>query len=188
MPFSIFLIIMIFDWLFNKFQILRKYDKALFCIMAIITIVINMNLLSLYRKHKTYVPNARDDYYKAAYIMSQIKNPKVMCFPMSYGIGTPAGSLPACRYWILQAGATNEMIEEREKDLKSGVADFICIPSPSNEKVKEFESYGYVLYGTAPGFFSSKVSVFGRPGLKLPPEDFHVSQWDVWLKRNIFGI
>lgn len=134
---------------------------------------------------------ARTNYYTAAYVMAQIKNPTVMSYPNDSGTGFPAGTLPACRYWVRQTGATEVMLEERDSVLRRGIADFICINE--EEDPREIERCGYVFYCHAPLLGSkphpeSHIRVYGRPGLRLPPASFHVSQWDIWLKRNMFGI
>ena len=188
-PFTIFFILLLFDFMMNKFPRLHERKNGLCALFIIFSIVINY--YGCYQIRFKFNEKSNMNYYKAAYIMSQINNPKVMYFPMSYGIGTPAGSLPACKYWISQAGATKEMRKEADDVLRSGVADFVLIYNPNEKKIKEIENYGYVFYCNAPMYDVKKTSslfVFGRPGLRLPPEDFHVSQWDVWLKRNIFGI
>lgn len=196
MSFSIFLIMAIIEFVMRKAPCLHQYYKALCVVIAAISIGFN----SLWSYRISFYEEAREDYFKAAYVMSQIKDPKVM---YASGIGMPAGCLPAGRYWIVQSGATAEMSEEAKSYVERGIPDFVCTIPPKNEEdmgkwkegLKEIESCGYVFYCTAPRMRSKfqtkapvKYYVYGRPGLRLPPEDFHVSQWDVWLKRNIFGI
>ena len=186
LPFFIFLCVTIVEVVLNRLNHLRKGLAVECVIIAILSIGFNLSFVHRF----TFDKDARTNYYKAAYVMSQIKNPRVMWYSIDYGTGIPAGCLPGCRYWTLQAGATKDMIRERENDIIKGVPDFICT-FPSEEKVKKIEQGGYVFYCKSPVYYSkspSNVSVYGRPGLRLPPEDFHVSQWDVWLKRNIFGI
>ena len=194
LPFSVFFVVEVVSFLFDRKQWLRENVKKLCILSAFLSIALNI-FLEVTRFDISVEKEKRTNFYKAGYVMSQVKKPKVFYCSEGYGIGLAADFLPACRYWICQAGASKEMIEEREKDLKRGVADFVIIENPSVEKKKELESYGYVYYCSAPipryrrdcksGFYTQ---VYGRPGLRLPPADFHVSQWDVWLKRNIFGI
>ena len=191
MPFSIFIILLIVNITFNKISLLREHITSLCVTIMILSIAANLSIF--YFNYKRNIEeNIREEYYNAVYVMSQVNQPKVMYNSLDWGVGLAANSLPACRYWIRQIGATDEMMREREDALKSGVADFVLWNNPSEERVKEFESYGYVFYCIVPTYFFKaddyRLSLFGRPGLKLPPEDFHVSQWDVWLKRNIFGI
>lgn len=196
MPFFIFFLLTIIEFILCKTPRLCQFRKMV-CAVTVIAII-SINMFSILRF--AFDDNARANYYKAAYVMSQMEKPTLMWYSaVDFGVGTPAGILPACRYWICQNGATGEMIKEREYDLENGVPDFVCILLPNKEdRMKVFEerkerieSYGYVFYCKSPVYRSkspSNMFVYGRPGLRLPPEDFHVSQWDVWLKRNIFGI
>ena len=180
------------DFVIRKKNCSKSSVRVLSIVIAFFSLCFNMYFYS-YRQIKSDEEQiVRSNYYDAAYIMTQIEKPKVF-YSGGWGTGFPADILPACRYWIGQTGATKEMVEEREKDLKSGIADFVCVWSKNEEVIKKVESYGYIFYCYAPQYGgtdtnATAVSLFGRPGLKLPPEDFHVSQWDVWLKRNIFGI
>ena len=189
LPFFIFIILTIADLIFRKYAQLRKNTAVLCVIMAICILAIRGIIFQ-----KNYRVGDEEacisNYYKAAYVMSQIENPKLLG---GSNFGVAAHGLPACRYWIEQSGATEEMIKEREKDLESGVADFVCVSSFDEEAKRNVENCGYVFYCNAPVFSQTNINpagsaVYGRPGLRLPPADFHVSQWDVWLKRNIFGI
>ena len=193
MPFSIFIILLIANITINKIPLLKEKEYVIALCMIIMTLSMGVNLSIFYFNFKRKIDvNIKSGYYTAAYIMSQINNPKVMYDCIDWGVGLTANSLPACRYWIRQTGATDEMKKEAEDALKSKVADFVFMVNPNEEKVKELENYGYIYYCIIPTYLFKtddyKLSLFGRPGLKLPPEDFHVSQWDVWLKRNIFGI
>ena len=83
------------------------------------------------------------------------------------------------------------MEAERDSILRKGIPDFICLNREMSPD--DVLRCGYVFYCHAPLLGSQPrpenyISLYGRPGLRMPPPDFHVSQWDVWLKRNIFGI
>lgn len=193
MPFSIILIMVFTEFITDKIPLLRKNIGALGTIVVILSMATN---LVVYTTRKfTLDDETRQRRYRAEYVMSQIKKPKLFYYnECESGIGMPAGVLPACKHWIRQSGCTEEMDGERQESFRSGAADFVCAVNPDEEEIKEIEGCGYVYYYDAPRFHwrSAKerhdVSVFGRPGLRLPPEDFHVSKWDVWLKRNILGI
>ena len=189
LPFSLFLILLIVDFVFNKYAIWRTKTTTMCALTAFFALAITFAFYHI--RNFKLDEEARENYYKASYIMAQIKKPKVFNNSVyDNSVGIPAGTLPCCRYWMGQAGGWEAMKIEREKYLKSGVADFVCIDDGGNEeRRKEVEELGYVYYCTVQIVSKSHITyVFGRPGLKLPPEDFHVSQWDVWLKRNIFGI
>ena len=189
LPFSVFLVLSLVDFTLNKIPRLQKSIVAL-CFVALVC-SISINLFFYYRKILKVEEDTKSNYYTAAYVMSQIKDPKIFNYKdLELGIGMPVGALPACRHWFNQAGATEEMKKDGKETLRNKVADFVCINSSNEDDKEEIEQYGYVFYCNAPRYNTkrSPKSLYGRPGLKLPPEDFHVSQWDVWLKRNIFGI
>ena len=192
LPFSIFFILAIAEFTMNKFPFIVKKNTALLCIGLALSVLLINGLSFVCRINKlNNADEVKENYYKAAYVMAQIEKPKVYNDNVyDTQVGMPAGALPAFRYWMHQTGAWIEMEKEREAYLKSGRADFVCVSDCNQEKRKEIEELGYILYCKVPRYKSktSQTYVFGRPGLKLPPEDFHVSQWDVWLKRNIFGI
>ena len=187
MPFAVFLLIVLIETIVCKMSKWHIHIAPLCLIMGIVSICFNiLRITNAYNKWNN------ESMYKAVYVMSQIKNPKIMD---NFSIGVPVNALPACRYAIGQVGATKEMVEERERDFKRGVADFVFVynPNEKEERIKEIESLGYVFYCKTTAYVNincqqKEVALFGRPGLRLPPENFHVSQWDVWLKRNIFGI
>lgn len=71
---------------------------------------------------------ARETYYRYAYLMSQVPNPKVIywdCY--ATGFETPAHGLPACKYWAGQNGATPAMRQAQEQAVRDGVADFVLV-------------------------------------------------------------
>ena len=190
-PFAIFPIIKIVEVLFDKLRLFARLTPVLCLFAAIVSIAINVISVN-----KKFEPSKiwRQSYYRANYVMAQIEHPKVLCYSHDYGIGAPAGVIPACKYWALQNGATEEMISEREQALKNGSPDFVIVlvkyeDSEFYDETERVENAGYVLYETTLGEYRPSICrVYGRPGLKLPPDDFYVSDWDVWLKRNIFGI
>lgn len=191
LPFSIFLIIVLVEMAFRKIRMAARFTPALCLVAACVSIGVNVFPVNeSFDLHK----DCRQSYYRANYVMAQIKQPKVLYYGLERGIGTPAGSIPACKYWALQNGSTNDMLAEREKTLVSGVADFVIVHESVNGdfsfvEPKHVEDAGYVLYETiGGGYHSYMFLVYGRPGLRLPPDSFYVSDWDVWLKRNIFGI
>lgn len=190
-PFSLFLIILFVEMTFRKIHLIVRFTSALCLVAAIISI--GVNVIDVNNKFDS-CKGWRQSYYRANYVMSQIKRPKVLCYQNEYGIDVPAGAVPACKYWAKQNGATDEMIAEREEALTNRVADFVIVlvsfkGQEFYDEAKHIEDAGYVLYETTVGEYAPSICrVYGRPGLRLPPDDFYVSDWDVWLKRNIFGI
>lgn len=187
-PLFVFFILPFVDLFFDRVKIER----------FIPIVVVFAAVFSLYSGIKHVSPTfkkthkERSLYYRAAYVMSQIKKPKIMFCDQEQPIGVPVDYLPACKYWSLQWGFTPDMEEERHKALHNKKPDFVIYNG--NEiggtiTLDEIKSQGYIFYcKTAGRFLGKPVDLYGRPGLRLPPDDFYVSDWDVWLKRNIFGI
>ena len=181
-PISILLILLIVDIILPKVKALHRHPVL--CSIVCVAIVLAVDLPPVNRVY-SQSRVTRQDFYTVEYIMSQVKNPKVFSSGIDHGHGITVNSLPACRHWIHQCGATEEMETMRRQALRDGVADFVIIIEKYENDIDEASvlANGYVFYYRAGGF-----SLYGRPGLRLPLEDFHVSQWDVWLKCNIFGI
>ena len=190
MPYALFFFIIIFAFIFRKWPQLQQYICLCCPLLAILIIARDM-------RHVNAMFNitleTRQEYYQTQYVMSQVEKPKIYYGKKGIhrGIGTSVGSLPACKYWTRQAGSTPEMEAERERALQRRAPDFIAYMTNTHEPTDNAKliGLGYVPYITIHNLQGDfNCTLYGRPGLKLPPEDFHVSQWDIWLKRNIFGI
>lgn len=133
---------------------------------------------------------ARTDYYNVAYLMGQIKDPTVLNYMATEtGRGIPVHAMPATKYWAWQTGATNEMRNEQEQAIRNHIPDFVFIndfekgvdqrdsllQAHSYEKIYQFELH------------QLNFSVYSKhSGLHQAPANFHVSNLDVLLKRNVF--
>lgn len=133
---------------------------------------------------------ARTDFYNVTYLMSQIKNPTVLNYMSTEtGRGVSVHAMPAIKYWAWQTGATKEMRNEQEQAIRNHVPDFVFIndfedgveqrdsflQAQSYKKLYEFELH------------QLNFSVYSKhQRLHQAPADFHVSNMDVLLKRNIF--
>lgn len=190
--FLIFTLTIVTDIVLGKRR-LPGWLTPLTCIAAaIVTITANSRSL---RSEFARWQHTRQDYCKMGYVMSQIDKPTIIFFPFDTGIGVQADCLPACTQWVGQVGATTEMLEGRQEAVRKGVADFVCIEDSSDQAMtaEELARYGYQLYCTMDDTYfkwptGGKTLLYGRPGLSLPPDDFYVSDRDILLKRNIFGI
>ena len=132
----------------------------------------------------------RTDFWNVAYLMSQVENPTVLNYMATEaGRGTPVNALPAIKYWAWQTGATQEMRDQQEQAIRDQIADFVFINdfekgvdkrdsllrTSKYEKVYDFELH------------QLNFSVYSKhPGLRQAPADFHVSDMDILLKRNMF--
>lgn len=91
----------------------------------------------------------KETFNKVSAIMSQVKNPTLInacCWEYGYGIG--AHSLPGGKYWTLQNGATEEMIQEHRRDILSGKSNFLFVYNPTflkqaNLSMEQLYSLGY---------------------------------------------
>ena len=128
----------------------------------------------------------RESYYHVASIMSQVKSPRVICYKTrELGLGVPAGSLPATKYWAEQLGASEEMLQSQEEAVRSGKADFIImeesilqdcdsmINASGYHYVCDYE-YGGVVY-----------MIYSKHQLQKPPKSCCVSSLDVLLKKKV---
>ena len=97
--------------------------------LAVVSIAIPFHILTYNFKILFFNDNINQrDYYRAAYIMSQVKSPKLVnAYGHEYGFGVPAETLPAGKYWTKQNGMTAEMMAEHNALILSGRADFILI-------------------------------------------------------------
>ena len=81
--------------------------------------------------------------------MSQVKNPTLInacCW--EYGYGIMANSLPGGKYWTLQNGATEDMIQQHRKEILSGKSNFLFVYSPdylkqANLSMEQLHAAGY---------------------------------------------
>jgi len=62
---------------------------------------------------------------------------------LDVGLGAPGRSIPACKYWILQNGATESMIKGQREAIESRTADFVIIDRDDEEKETVLENLHY---------------------------------------------
>ena len=192
-PFFLFFLIAVVGFVADRWARMVHLLTPVVSVLAAVAII-PCNMRSINRQFRN-AEQDREAFYVANYIMAQVEQPKLLWYNMETGLGTPVDALPVCRYWTRQIGATDEMLAERDEVLRSGEADFVIVYPKLHEDevfeevIKRVEAQGYVPYLEVTTMAEGmNHTLLGRPGLKFPPEDFHVSQWDIWLKRNIFGI
>lgn len=168
----------------------RKY-VAIIASTYVSTIFINSFFMGYLQPTWWFRDNvARTDYYNVTYLMGQVKNPTVLNYMSTEtGRGVPVHCMPAIKYWAWQTGATKEMRDDQEQAIRNHVPDFVFIndfekgveqrdsflQAQSYKKLYEFELH------------QLNFSVYSKhQGLQQAPPDFHVSNMDVLLKRNIF--
>ncbi len=182
--------------------ILKKYEHIILnkrLVVSITCAVIFLVTLANYTFTDGYVISNlfftgnqyRKDYYNVGYLMSQIKNPRIIYYRSSeHGYGTPVNALPGSKYWSSQIGATPQMDKQQTIDVISGQADFIFIDdadSPIKEKIVILHESGYhecYHYKTWVHTFK----LYTKHNLKPIPSDLQISNLDILFKRKIFNI
>ena len=133
---------------------------------------------------------ARVDYYKAAYFMSQIKNPTIIYYLCgTLGLETPVDGVPATTYWTTQIGATEKMMKSQINAMKSGSADFIVAADNKEYPICGTDSFiKRSGYHELMKFHANETDfiLYSKHHVKNSSNDFHVSNTDVLLKRHIF--
>ena len=77
-------------------------------------------------------------------LVAREHRPRVLYWGCSdHGYGIKAEDLPACKYWALQAGCTQEMLDDQEKAVKEQLADFVFVNSYDWQRLKKLKEYGY---------------------------------------------
>lgn len=136
-----------------------------------------------------YDRNSRKEYYDVTYLMSQVDRPTLIDWSESLevGIGIPVNALPGTKYFCLQAGYTSEMAKSQDLGAMSGKADFIVIPAERESRLAlRLEQKGYKRYYRFQSIlFNTEMTLYSKHNLRMPPKDFHVSNMDVLLKREI---
>ena len=73
-------------------------------------------------------------------------NPRVLYWGCGdHGYGIEAEDLPACKYWALQAGATQEMMDDQDNAVEKRLADFVLIKTYDNYHQQKLLEVGYFL-------------------------------------------
>ena len=124
----------------------------------------------------------RRDYYTYAYYMSQIEKPTWIAFCYPNGQDIPSGAIPGFVTIGPLPGESDETANMREKKIHDREVDFVSVDAHKKDVIEKMEAYGYYRYQTE----TSKTVLFSKHKLKALPKDFHVSNSDILLKRNIF--
>ena len=126
---SIFLIWVVLCFLWNK-----EIYKRTILICSVLTILPLFYHLYVQTYDGRWKPFKFIDVEQKAHfdivcsIMKDYSHPtliNVMTYEFGYGILSE--SLPGCKYWAFQNGATESMIEEHKKDILKGVSDFLYV-------------------------------------------------------------
>lgn len=87
----------------------------------------------------------KDDFYRFENEIVKVKEPKILYWgTLCNGNGVSANSLPACRYFAEQTGATPDMDAEQKKSVIQRKPDFIILKTEDSNKKKMLNEVGYV--------------------------------------------
>ena len=85
------------------------------------------------------------NYY--ANLMSQYDSPRMLyLFSHDHSQGVPSHGLPACKYWSLQVGYTQEMLDDQINAVKQRKADVILVDDADTAYVNLAVQCGYHQY------------------------------------------
>ena len=182
--FCIFTIIIILKWLPQNF-----FSKKNIFVFILGTIFINV--LGNIHSHKNlfFMDEYRNSYYEVSNIINQKKKAKILFQGLDNGIGIAADVLPACKYWIKQNGATENMIKERTESINNQEADFIIVNNLQDSVfLKLIDDNGYVyLSKTIDGVPNKFAYLYGKPIYNQKKSFNNISNLDILLKRNILS-
>lgn len=120
--FTLFGIVFILSYF--KFKKIRFYYLAAFGVINAFILIYPYNRVY---KRINFFTNETDriGYYELSEIIATVPNPKLLV-GYERGLGLNAvTTLPACRYWVRQNGATQAMIDDRDQCILNKEADFI---------------------------------------------------------------
>lgn len=89
---------------------------------------------------------AYDDYVR---LMSRVERPRIIYYnTCTSGFGIPVESLPGCKYWTSQSGATQLMDDDQLRAIINREADFV-FSLKAHDNPALFDSLGYHRYGNS---------------------------------------
>ncbi len=126
----------------------------------------------------------RSIFYYYASLMTQVENPTIIyynCMPNpDYGVVN--NSLPGCKYWALQAGATDEMKADQDKAVEARKADFVAVGKNASKSIEKLKKLGY--YAHRHQSADNIYVIFSKAKLQEVPENINVSNWEVFSKKR----
>lgn len=185
--FSVFVVI----WIMQRYKTLFEKHLLIFAV-CILSLTLGGHILVDYKKGfaNLYTSNSQymQDFYKASFIVGQIDNARILNFGGERGIGMAGTStLPACKYWTQQIGATEQMLAGPLKTLYNKEADFVVCSPTDVSMCKNIKKAGYnpvmssLQYGKTYDFM-----LFSKHhNLIMPPASFKVTKLDVLFKQSI---
>lgn len=187
-PFGIFLFLCILQWI--RLPQFRAWHIAL---TAVIAAGIIIGLGQKPWKHPNFFTKNDSDraaYYTVEAYMSQVEHPRLMTTVNLPMFDVISEAVPASRYWILQTGATDDMKQLRNEDIRHRKADFIiCADLPETCRptaLMENSGYRLVHKDTIREVFRIPIPfyLYARNDLRLSqPQLPEISDSDIFFKR-----
>lgn len=152
--------------------------------------LIEYNLL--YRPMFWRAKEEQKAFYDMNYIFAQLKQPTLLnAACMECGEGILSQTLPACKYWALQNGATQSMKDDQKQCILTQKADFVYVRSLSNLKrigitIDDILNAGYIECYRWVDAESKEHILYSKHTLKSPPESLNITIKDVLTKRTDF--
>ncbi len=184
---SIFTIVVLFQYIANKISSKDiKWLLVEWCGICVLLLCLNIYRLYpifFFRSHKNL-------FYEMTHQMSSVERPRILNLHHEIGIGISLNSLPACKYWAKQNGATPEMIEEQITTIRNNAADFIITHTPVEDSmtIKLLEpNYTLCYHVSSDSLPHTSYKLYRRNDILSPTDKIEISNLDVLLKRNIYG-
>ena len=126
----------------------------------------------------------RAHFYNMAHLISQVDRPKVidLC-NCGVGVETLPGALPACKYWIMQHGATPRMNAAHRAGLESRAADFVYVKSMAWIEDEGFSEAQLSALGYHLCYQCFGARLYTKHPIQLPIHHPTPTNWDILLKR-----
>lgn len=136
---SIFLIWVILALLWNS--ILNRKAIIICCVLVIFPLSYHLFFQTYdyqFKPFKFFSIEQKTHFDKIATIMNNYHQPTLInVMAHEFGYGIPSETLPGCKYWASQNGATNIMLEEHKTEILKGMSDFLYI-----HDIKKLEAIG----------------------------------------------
>lgn len=143
-------------FIFKQVTKLRIKIPLLLLISALVILPVTVHIYyttydGFHKPFKFKMTCEANDFNEMNAIMGEIDKPLIInVFSHEYGYGIESESLPACKYWANQNGATDRMIEEHLKSIMSCRADYLYIKSLSlldkyDLSLEQLNCIGYVV-------------------------------------------
>lgn len=129
MPFYMFLFMYMVHCCRNFVRRMNRLPYAFVAVFLLLAgVVFNVHSENLVFFHST----EQETWDDIQSFMAKRQYPKIMFCNIVYSFGVVSRALPACKYWALQSGASEEMKEERYRAIRKRIPDYIILnPHPS---------------------------------------------------------